>query len=31
VRVPLDAGSHKLVISLCFGVREDVNSGAQVA
>jgi cyclic beta-1,2-glucan synthetase len=31
VRVPLDAGSHKLLISLCLRVREDVNSGAQVA
>jgi cyclic beta-1,2-glucan synthetase len=31
VRVPLDAGSHKLLISLCFRVREDVNSGAHVA
>jgi len=31
VRVPLDAGSHKLVISLCFRVSEDVNSAAQVA
>jgi hypothetical protein len=26
VRVPLDAGSHKLLISRCFGVNEDVNS-----
>jgi cyclic beta-1,2-glucan synthetase len=31
VRVPLDAGSHKLLISLCLRVREDVNSGAYVA
>ena len=31
VRVPLDAGSHKLLISLCFGVSENVKSGAQVA
>jgi cyclic beta-1,2-glucan synthetase len=30
VRVPLDAGSHKLVISLCFGVSEDVQSGAEI-
>jgi cyclic beta-1,2-glucan synthetase len=31
VRVPLDAGSHQLLISLCFGVSEDVNSSVQVA
>jgi cyclic beta-1,2-glucan synthetase len=31
VRVPLDGGSHQLLISLCFGVSEDVNSGVQVA
>ena len=31
VRVPLDGGSHRLLISLCCGVSEDVNSGAQVA
>jgi cyclic beta-1,2-glucan synthetase len=31
VRVPLDAGSHKLLISLCFGVSEDVNPRAQAA
>jgi cyclic beta-1,2-glucan synthetase len=31
VRVPLDSGSHKLVISLCFGVSEEVKSAAQVA
>jgi cyclic beta-1,2-glucan synthetase len=31
VRVPLDAGSHKLRISLCFGMSEDVKPGAQAA
>ena len=31
VRVPLDAGSHTLVIALCVGVSEDVQSGAQIA
>jgi cyclic beta-1,2-glucan synthetase len=31
VRVPLDAGSHKLVISLGFGVSEAVDSSVQVA
>ena len=31
VRMPLDAGSHILVISLCFGVSEDVKSAAQIA
>jgi cyclic beta-1,2-glucan synthetase len=31
VRVPLDAGSHELLISLCFGVSENVNPDAQAA
>ncbi len=31
VRVPLDGGSHQLVISLGVNVSEGVNSGAQVA
>jgi cyclic beta-1,2-glucan synthetase len=31
VRVPLDAGSHKLVISLRCGLSGDVNSAAEVA
>jgi cyclic beta-1,2-glucan synthetase len=30
VRVPLDGGSHKLLISLSLGMSEDVNAGEQV-